>query len=102
MSAFTHEERKFFYKELLKMVCKDPDTHHGFCWYVLNLSMKLGGKYKRKWFYFTFTVDLIEKEYPELYSIKPIKIHRLSLWFNASPAGWETRINKLHNIIQRM
>ena len=104
MSQLSHEERKFFYQELLKMVCRDPATHYGFCWYVPALSEKLGGKYKRRYNYWTFTIDLIGMEYPELFSMRPTDPRKLhgGYWFMTSPAGWKTRINKLHNIIQSM
>lgn len=102
MKPLTHEERKFFYEELLKMVCRDPSTHHGFCWYVPELSRKLGGKYKSRYHYWTFTIDLIGMEYPELYSIRPVSPCYGGYWYNTSPAGWKIRINKLHNIIQSM
>lgn len=104
MSQLSHEERKFFYQELLKMVCRDPDTHLGYCWYVSRLSEKLGGKYKRVQNDWTFTIDLIGMEYPELYKMRPIdpRNHHGCYWFMTSPAGWKIRINKLHNVIKSM
>ena len=104
MLKLTKQELKFFYKELLKMVCEDPDTHQGFCWYVRELSEKLGGKYKKLYNFWLFTIDLICHDYPELYSTKPKDQYKRygGYWYSTTPAGWQTRINKLHNVIQSM
>lgn len=84
---FTNEERKFFYKELLKMVCEDPNTRFGFCWYVLSLSIKLGGKYKKVYEDSFTTIILIKYEYPELWSIRPKNLNFNDYWFPRTSKG---------------
>ena len=95
-------QRRICYIKLLDMVCKDSNTHFGFCYYVREL-MYSKQTYRNKMFGYVMTEELIKNEFPELYSNKP---NNLSVgdtyWFELNPEGWEKRIRKLNNIIQTM
>ena len=86
----TKKKRLKFYKELLKMVCEDPDTCVGMCYYIsriINVQM-----YHR---------DEIIKQFPALWKHKP-KITSGAHWFPLDDKGWQKRIDIIHNIIQEM
>jgi hypothetical protein len=84
-----------FYKELLEVVCKDPDTSVGFCYYI---SYEMGNFY---------IINGMEKIYPytdrdswsELYSRLP-EAGAYEYCLPPTPAGWRKRIEILHNLIQ--
>ena len=110
MSHFTKRERKAFYKGLLKMVCDSSCTDNGFCWYLDELGYfpgylpneKLFDKYVNIHSSYLYDVEFMEEQLPELWAIKPKDKHGLCYWWPETPKGWQIRINKLHNIIQRM
>lgn len=86
----TKKKRLKFYKELLKVVCEDPDTYVGMCYYIsriINVEM-----YDR---------DEIIKQFPELWKHRP-KIKSGGYWFPLDDKGWQKRIDIIHNIIQEM
>lgn len=87
----TKKKRLKFYKELLEVVCEDPDTCVGMCYYIsriINVE--------------TFDGDVIIKQFPELWKHKPKKIWHGDYWFPLDGKGWQKRINIIHNVIQEM
>lgn len=110
MSHFTKQERKSFYKGLLKIVCDSPSTSNGFCFYLDEIvyfprylsNEKLYDKYTNLQRSYLYDIDFMEEQLPELWAIKPKDKYGLCYWWAETPKGWETRINKLHNIIQSM
>ena len=102
MTHLTKQERKKFYKALLKTVCADPCTDHGFCYYISDLVVEMGGIYDVLCMEHLYEIDFILVELPELWAIRPKDKCGLCYWFTCDKEGWTKRINKLHNIIQRM
>jgi hypothetical protein len=102
MSILSHEQRLFFYKKLLHEVCKDSRTHFGFCYYVPWTLVQLDGRYRTAYRKHLMAKDLIRIELPELYAIRPAKPLYYDFWYPNTPAGWQTRINKLCKIIKTM
>lgn len=102
MTKLTKQERKTFYKALLKTVCADPCLDHGFCYYISDLAQNMGGKYDELCNEYLYEIDFILIQLPELWKIKPKDKMGITYWFNCDKQGWQKRINKLHNIIQRM
>ena len=99
------KQRKEFYEELLDIVCKDHCVDFGFCYYIRWKLLEMP-KYKNildayRTFY-NHTEAVLHDEFPELYSIKPIRTHNADYWYPCTKKGWETRINKLYNVIQSM
>lgn len=93
--------RLLVYKELLKVVCKDPATHLGFCYYITELdSFYLVYKNSYHW----SSTDLMQYELPELYSLKPIRTwyHNPNYWYSTDPIGWSRRIKLLWGLINKM
>ena len=102
MTQLTKAERKKFYKNLLKIVCNDPSTNHGFCWYIEAAAKASGEEIEELYDDYIFDCDFIQFELSELFRIKPKDKESYSYWFNCEKEGWTKRINKLHNIIQQM
>jgi len=87
----TKKKRLKFYKELLKVVCEDPDTCEGMCYYISRI-INVKKRYDR---------DGIIKQFPELWKHRP-KIKSRDYWFPLDDEGWQKRIDIIHNIIQEM
>lgn len=102
MSKLTKIERKVFYKKLLEIVCADPGVRHGFCFYLYDTCKALDDKYYDLLDCYLFEEYFIEEHLPELWTVKPDKSYDYGYWFARSAKGWETRINLLFNIIQKM
>ena len=102
MTQLTRAERKRFYEILLKIVCEDPDTDHGFCYYISSVVVKMSRDIQELYSDYIFEDEFIFGHLPELSRLKPKKKFTYDYWFPCTPKGWETRINKLHNIIQKM
>ena len=102
MTHLTKQQRKKLYKNLLKVVCADPRVGHGFCYYMEEAAKASGEEIEEIYDDFIFDCDFIQFELPELFRIKPKHKEPYSYWFNCDKEGWTKRINKLHNIIQRM
>ncbi len=86
----TKKKRLKFYKQLLEVVCEDPDTCVGMCFYIsriINVEMYDG--------------DEIIKQFPELWKYRP-KIKSGGYWFPLNSKGWQKRIDIIYNIIQEM
>ena len=98
MSELTLEERLSFYKELLRLVCRDPNVSAGYCYYM---SHKMKFWYRRH-----STIDCIyayqfKQYFPELYAYKPVNLIR-EYWFPCTAEGWQHRINILVKIIHKL
>lgn len=102
MSKLTKAERKRFYKKLLHIVCKDPSVLVGFCYYVEDAAVELGGKFQDIIDDHICDSDFIVYELPELVKIKPKDRPMYGYWFDNTAEGWNIRIRKLHKIIQSM
>ena len=102
MTELTRQERKRFYKKLLKIVCADPRVDHGFCWFIEHAAKASCEEIEELYGDYIFDGDFIQFQLPELFRIKPADKQPYDYWFPLTKEGWETRINKLHNIIQRM
>lgn len=101
MSKLTLEERLSFYKELLRVVCKDPDVSHGYCYYMV-FKMKLW--YRRHPtinYIYAHTPYQFKQYFPELYAYKPVNLIR-EYWFPCTAEGWQHRINILVKIIHKL
>ena len=88
----TKKKRLKFYKQLLKVVCEDPDTCVGMCYYIgriINVERYAG--------------DELIKQFPELWKHKPKRMcYVAGYWFPLDDKGWQKRIDIIHNIIQEM
>lgn len=103
MTQLTKTERKKFYTKLLKIVCADPRIDVGFCYYVADAAKQTNLDVQELYEEYIFDEDFIMEHLPELYRIKPKSIfYSCMYWWPTTPEGWQKRINKLHNIIQRM
>lgn len=102
MTQLTKAERKKFYKKLMKIVCADPHVSHGFCYYLEAAAKASGEDIEELYGDYIFDCDFIQFELTELFRIKPKSKQPYSYWFGQNKEGWETRINKLYNIIQSM
>lgn len=102
MTQLTKTERKTFYKNLLEVVCADPSLNHGLCWFIEHAAKASGEEIEELYDDYIFDCDFIQFELPELFRIKPQDKQPYSYWFPLTKEGWERRINKLHNIIQKM
>lgn len=102
MTELTRQQRKTFYKNLLKIVCADPRVGHGFCWFIEHAAKASGKEIQDLYGEHIFDCDFIQFELPELFRIKPKDKQPYDYWFPLTKEGWERRINKLHNIIQKM
>lgn len=100
MSRLTKKERKYFYEELLEMVCKDPSVKQGYCYYVSKLACKLEGKYKE--LSEGYNLFFIPVYLPELYAVKPPHKITLDFWFPCNRKGWQERITLLEEVISKM
>jgi hypothetical protein len=90
----TKKKRHEYYKKLLEVVCADPDTDIGFCWYIAYAMEK---------FHFIWAYDskTFKKELPELFSYKPHNPNYSVHWFNTDKKGWQKRINILMECIEK-
>ena len=89
---YTKKQRHTIYKKLLKLVCADPDTSNGLCYYLKMLA--------REDYYYPFGVITV---FPELNKYKPeygffswqrdgeIPLGG-SYFLPPTYKGWETRI----------
>ena len=103
MTQLTKAERKKFYKKLMKIVCADSCVYHGFCYYIDAAAIQTSKEIEDLYGEYTFDCDFIQDQLPELFRIKPkSKPEAWSYWFAQTNQGWQTRINKLYNIIQSM
>ena len=91
------KKRLSLYKELLKVVCKDPDTHIGYCWYISN-RLEKWRKLNNYPFINAYNEEKFKKHLPELYAHKPETMIN-GYWFSCTRAGWQKRINILVEII---
>lgn len=98
---FNAQRRLLVYKELLNVVCKDPRTHLGFCYYVTELDSFYSVYNNSNYWQ---TEDLIRYELPELYALKPKKTWSINsnYWYATNHPGWDRRISKLHKMIKKM
>lgn len=85
--------RDKFYKELLRRVCKDPDTNYGFCFYIKQMREWCETN-NIEWDNPYYNLGLVA---PELYALKPK--HKGDYWYPCTPKGWEKRIALLEKII---
>lgn len=87
-----------FYKNLLEVVCEDPDVKCGYCAYL------------SKAYRMTFPeTGLLERlcnsgmeNLPELTQYRPLGKHDNEYWFPCTTKGWEKRISILEKIIKDM
>jgi len=83
-----------FYKELLRRVCKDPDTYIGFCYHIYDMY---------DWFLWKKMTPIdpyrSSEGWKELYSRLP-KHSGNGYAFPRNSKGWEKRIQILHDLIQ--
>ena len=86
----TKRQRHSCYKKLLKIVCKDPETSRGFCFYMRDLGFN------------TYNKEDFQNNFPELYSFKPKRMAYgfLDYWFPCNYKGWEKRIEILQKCIE--
>lgn len=102
MTQLTKAERYIFYKNLLRIVCADSRVDRGFCWFIEDAAKASGEEIGELYGDYIFDGDFIQFQLPELFRIKPKDKYPFDYWFPLTKEGWQTRINKLHNIIQRM
>ena len=102
MTQLIKAERKKFYKNLMKIVCADPSVQKGFCWYIEDAATLTGKDILDLHGDYIFEDEFIQEQLPELYRIKPKNKFGYDYWFSCTKEGWQTRINKLYNIIQSM
>ena len=103
MTQLTKQERKTLYKKLLKIVCATPELNHGFCYYIEYAVKEMNNEDILELYDdYVFDGDFIEAHLPELLKIKPADKETYDYWFPLTMEGWQKRINKLHNTIQRM
>ena len=93
--------RLIVYKELLKIVCKDPKTIYGFCAYI-DQAPSFRRTYLNSRFW--MSIDIMKYELPELYSLKPRKGWKPNpgYWFEPTYRGWTKRIQLLWEMINKM
>ena len=92
-------DRKYIYKLLLKAVCEDSDICYGFCKYLRDVLTTLGIEWSVSYFAVFCNMDTY---FPELYSLRPKHIRRSSYWYPRTSKGWQTRIDKLYDLINSM
>lgn len=80
----TKKKRLKFYKQLLKVVCEDPDTCVGMCFYIRRITKN----------------EYYINDFFELYERKPKGAG--IYWFPLDDKGWQKRIDIIYNIIQEM
>jgi hypothetical protein len=85
-------ERHKLYKQLLKIVCADPEVRQGICYYLANLT--------------TLGIMLcyrMEELLPELYEKAPKKWKKnfFSYWFPTTYEGWKKRIAIIEQCIEK-
>jgi|688.fasta_scaffold155143_3 hypothetical protein len=99
----THKQRLSFYKELLKVVCDDPHTGYGFCYYITR-EMKSWYIKNKVYPICAYDDDKFKKHLPELYKMKPEKTYynNPAYWFAPTPKGWQQRIDLLQQVIDNM
>ena len=84
-----------FYKKLLDVVCKDPSTKFGYCYYICE---KLLHRTHYEFYIMEHLPELAayKTPYEERYTGYPFH------WFPCTKAGWQKRINILVKIINKM
>ena len=99
--ALSKHNRLKVYKELLDIVCRDPKTHYGFCYYI-DQAPSFVRTYLNSRFW--MTIDVIKYELPELYSLKPARTWEINTgyWFAPNVPGWNRRIKLLWQMINKM
>jgi hypothetical protein len=94
----SNEQRLLVYKELLKVVCKDPSVDWGMCVYLSSL-LDNSDKMPKRWRYCggAFKMGCL----PELekYKEDSLFLKNLSYWAPLTKKGWETRIGWIEQAI---
>lgn len=86
-----------FYKALLKIVCSDPSTDWGLCFYITK-SEQLRS-IKRVYAY--CDADF-KKQLPVLWKLKPKSASKKTgYWFKCDAEGWQKRINLVLEAIEQ-
>jgi hypothetical protein len=85
----TKKRRNSFYKKLLKVVCKDPCTDYGLCYYIGSLVTNCLP---------TWAGGRIMQDLPELNKQKPKDCGQY--WYSRTPQGWRKRIACVEKAIE--
>jgi hypothetical protein len=94
--TLTPQQRLLVYKELLKVVCKDPSVKHGMCHYLYTL-LDNSNKMPIEWHYYT---GLTKMRYlPELNKYRGNISSHWGYWAPITEKGWEKRIGWIEQAI---